>query len=95
MTSRALMSADDTKLVTAHRDFSKWEKKNPMSGTLGATDFSFALRHYDKCQRAITKNYQSFSSKKTCTCAMVTTYIIWGGGDTGKQGRTRDGSEPC
>ena len=47
-----------------------------MSGTLCATDFTFALKHYAKYHRAITKNIPSFKSSKTYARAMVTTYII-------------------
>ena len=77
MTSRAVVVADDAKLVKAHREFNKWKKKNPVSGTLRATDFTFALKHFDKFRRAITKNIPSFKSRKTCARAMVmvTTHI--------------------
>ena len=58
------------------REFVKWKKETPLSDTLGATDFSFVLRHYSKCQRSIRKNCPSFSSNKTYARAMVTTYFI-------------------
>ena len=76
MTSRAVVVADDAKLVKAHREFNKWKKKNPVSGTLRATDFTFTLKHFDKFRRAITKNCPSFKTRKTYARAMVTTYII-------------------
>ena len=93
MTSRAVVVADDAKMVKAHREFNKWKKKNPVSGTLRATDFTFALKHFDKFRRAITKNIPSFKSRKTYARAMVTTYII-GKKLIGKQGRTRGGNDP-
>ena len=73
MTSRAVVSASDEQLVKAHTEFCKWKKKNPVSGTLCATDFTFALKHYAKHH---TKNIPSFKSSKTYARAMVTTYII-------------------
>ena len=76
MTSRAVVSANDTQLVKAHKEFYKWKKNNPLPGTLCATDFTFALKHYGKFRRAITKNCASFTSRKTYARAMVTTYII-------------------
>ena len=76
MTSRAVVVADDAKMVKAHREFNKWKKKNPVSGTLRATDFTFALKHHEKFRRTMTKNIPSFKSRKTYARAMVTTYII-------------------
>ena len=76
MTSRAVVSANDMQLFRAHREFCKWKKKNPVAGTLCATDFTFALKHFDKYRRAITKNCPSFQSRKTYARSMVTTYII-------------------
>ena len=71
MTSRAVVVANGAKMIKAHREFNKWKKKNPVSGTLRATDVTFTLKHYDKFRRAITKNIPSFQSRKTHARAMV------------------------
>ena len=76
MTNRTVVEANDAKMIKAHIEFNKWKKKNPVSGTLRVTDFTFALKHHDKFHRDITKNIPSFQSRKTYARAMITTYLI-------------------
>ena len=70
---KSVVGANDALLVDAHREFLAWKNKNPQ---VAKTNFGFALKHHEKCRRAITKKYDAFIKPKQYANAIATTCII-------------------
>ena len=71
-----MVGANDAKLIAVHKQFAKWkEKSKPIESR---TDYYLAIRHFNKCGRAITRCCESIGSNKAYASAIATTQVIGG-----------------
>ena len=73
---KAVVEANDEKLIAAHKTFAEWKKNLPHNGM--RTDYGRAMRHFNKCRRSITKCCDTFFSNKSYARSIVTTQVING-----------------
>lgn len=71
---KSVVNADNISLVCAHKELIKWKKEQ--NQYFAKTIFGWAILHYKKCKRSITKNCPSFTSQKSYARALATTCII-------------------
>ena len=78
----SVVSANDEMIVAVHKIFTEWQKteclrvgKNHL-WKLPKNQLSWALLHYEKCKRSITRICGTFNSKQSYVRAIVTTRII-------------------
>ena len=70
--------ANDDKLIKAHKLFKAWKKPRLTRWNQSKSDFHWAQAHWDcnlNSRREITRQCDTFTSKKTYARAIATTYI--------------------
>ena len=77
---KCVVYANDNLLYKAHKEFANWKQQqlnsNSVSQYLAKTDFGWALRHFEKCKRSITKICPTFESQKSYARGISTTQVI-------------------